>query len=114
MTERTARLNTLRGLLRELGVFIPVGAREVVPAVWALLEDADSDLPEVRLETMAKELPVVGFLRTIPGIGLLTATALLCFIGDIHRFPSGRHLASYLGLTPRQFSTKPGSHLQAR
>ena len=36
MAERTARLNTLRGLLRELGVFIPVGAREVVPAVWAL------------------------------------------------------------------------------
>jgi len=129
MTERTARLNTLRGLLRELGVFIPVGAREVVPAVWALLEDADSDLPdalrphfaeacheiraiearikevEVRLEAMAKELPVVGYLRTIPGIGLLTATALLAFIGDIHRFPSGRHLASYLGLTPREFSS---------
>jgi hypothetical protein len=31
MTERTARLNAIRGLLRELGVFIPVGAREVVP-----------------------------------------------------------------------------------
>ena len=84
MTERTARLNTLRGLLRELGVFIPVGAREVVPAVWALLEDADSDLPDAlrplfaeacheirdieardqggrgQLEAMAKELPVVG------------------------------------------------------
>ena len=54
---------------------------------------------------MAKELPVVGYLRTIPGIGLLTATALLAFIGDIHRFPSGRHLASYLGLTPREFSS---------
>jgi transposase len=46
MAERTARLNTLRGLLRELGVFIPVGAREVVPGVWTLIEDADSDLPE--------------------------------------------------------------------
>jgi len=54
---------------------------------------------------MAKELPVVGYLRTIPGIGLLTATALLAFIGDIHRFPYGRHLASYLGLTPREFSS---------
>ena len=47
----------------------------------------------------------MGYLRTIPGIGLLTATALLAFIGDIHRFPSGRHLASYLGLTPREFSS---------
>jgi hypothetical protein len=32
--------------LRELGVFIPVGARNVVPAVWSLVEDAESDLPE--------------------------------------------------------------------
>ena len=46
MAERTARLNAIRGLLRELGVFIPMGAREVVPAAWLLIEDADSDLPE--------------------------------------------------------------------
>jgi transposase len=45
MTERTGRLNALRGLLRELGAFIPVGAENVVPALWALIEDADSDLP---------------------------------------------------------------------
>jgi transposase len=35
ISERTARINTLRGLLRELGVFIPVGPRKVVPLVWA-------------------------------------------------------------------------------
>jgi len=35
----------------------------------------------------------------------LIATALLAFVGDIHRFPSGRHLASYLGLTPREYSS---------
>jgi len=46
MTERTARLNAVRGLLRELGVFIPVGAEQVVPALWPLVEDADSELPE--------------------------------------------------------------------
>lgn len=34
VAERTARLNTIRGLLRELGVFIPVGARKVIPEVW--------------------------------------------------------------------------------
>lgn len=44
MAQRTARLNALRGLLREQGVFIRVGAQEVVPAVWALIEDADSEL----------------------------------------------------------------------
>ena len=129
MAERTARLNTLRGLLRELGVFIPVGARQVVPAVWALVEDADSDLPDAlrspfaevcheirdiearikqverQLDAMAQQLPVVSHLLTIPGIGLLTATALFAFVGNIHRFPSARHFASWLGLTPREHSS---------
>jgi len=129
MKERTARLNALRGLLRELGVFIPMGAREVIPAVWAQIEDADSEIPvalrpvfaeacqeireiEVRikkvdheLEVLAEQTPAVVWLLTIPGIGLITATALVAFIGDIRRFPSGRHLASYLGLTPREFSS---------
>jgi transposase len=36
---------------------------------------------------------------------LLTATGLVAFIGDAHRFPTGRHLASYLGLTPREYSS---------
>ena len=129
MSERTARINSLRGLLRELGVFIPAGARQVVPAVWALIEDADADVPDAlrpffaelcqeireiearvdqverQLQAMSQQLPVVAQLLTIPGIGLLTATALVAFIGDIRRFPSARHLASYLGLTPREYSS---------
>ena len=129
MLERTARLNALRGLLRELGVFIPVGSRKVVPATWALIEDADSNLPdallpifaeacreireiearvrlaEQQLASIAEQLPAVEHLQTIPGVGLLTSTALVGFIGDIQRFPSGRHLASYLGLTPREYSS---------
>jgi len=129
MAERTARLNALRGLLRELGIFIPVGAEKVVPALWLLIEDAESDLPQAmrepfaaacweirdiearvkmverQLEAMAEQIPSVVDLLTIPGIGLLTATALVAFIGDARRFPSGRHLASYLGLTPREFSS---------
>lgn len=129
MTERTARLNAVRGLLRELGIFIPLGAREVIPAVWAEIGDADSELPpvlrrvfaeacrEIRdmearikkvdqdLAALAEQTPVVVWLLTIPGIGLLTATALVAFLGDIRRFPSGRHLASYLGLTPREYSS---------
>jgi transposase len=129
MVERTGRLNALRGLLRELGVFIPLGAHHVVPTVWALVEDADSALPEAlrpifaeacqeireiearvklvekQLEAMAEQIPAVALLRTIPGVGLLTATALVALLGDIRRFPSGRHLASYLGLTPREYSS---------
>jgi transposase len=129
VAERTARINLLRGLLREFGLFIPVGAKEVVPAVRRLVEDADSGLPdalrnvfdeacreireielriktvEQQLEAIAAQLPIVTQLLTIPGIGLLTATALFAFIGDIHRFPSGRHLASWLGLIPREHSS---------
>jgi len=48
---------------------------------------------------------VVAQRLSIPGVGLLTATALLAFVGDIRRFPSTRHLASYLGLTPREYSS---------
>jgi len=129
MATRTARLNTVRGLLRELGFAIPVGARQVVPQVWGLVSDVDSGLPdalrpvlaeaareigelEVRirqversLEAMACASDVVVRLRTIPGVGLLTATALVAFVGDVQRFPSGRHFASYLGLTPRESSS---------
>jgi transposase len=127
--ERTARLNALRGLLRELGVFIPVGSREVVPTAWSLIEDADSSLPEAlrpifaeacreireiegrvkqverQLEAISEQLPAVEHLRTVPGVGLLTSTALVGFIGDIRRFPTGRHFASYVGLTPREYSS---------
>jgi transposase len=129
MAQRTARLNALRGLLREQGVFICVGSSHVVPAVWSLIEDAESDLPsalravfaeacqeirqiEVRLElverelaALARQIPTVERLMQIPGIGLIIATALVGFVGDLRRFPSGRHLASYLGLTPREYSS---------
>ena len=137
MATRTARLNTLRGLLRELGFTIPVGARQVVPHVVALASDADSGLPdalravlsettrEIRelearvyeversLENMARESELLARLRTIPGVGLLTATALVAFVGDVQRFPSGRHFASYLGLTPKESSSGLRRHLGA-
>ena len=129
MATRTARLNALRGLLRELGYSIPLGARQVVPFVWGLVSEAESGLPdalrpvlaeaareirelEVRvaeversLEAISRASEPLARLRTIPGVGLLTATALLAFVGDVARFPSGRHFASYLGLTPRERSS---------
>jgi transposase len=131
LATRTARLNTLRGLLREFGVFIPVGSQHVVPRVREQLVDATA-VPillhdtlraacdeietledqmravEQQLASLAAAAPDAGLLQTIPGIGLLTATALLARVIDIRRFPSGRHFASYLGLTPREDST--GAH----
>ena len=57
------------------------------------------------VEAIACASDVVVRLRTIPGVGLLTATALVAFVGDVQRFPSGRHFASYLGLTFRESSS---------
>jgi transposase len=129
MAVRTARLNAIRGHLRELGFTIPLGARLVIPRLWELLEDAENNIPqflrpaldeagrEVRelenrildierqLREVSRQSPLMTRLRTVPGIGLLTATALVAFVGNVKRFSSGRRFASYLGLTPREYSS---------
>jgi len=129
ISSRTAQVNTLRGLLRELGFLIPEGIEKVLPQVRLLVADAEVELPdslrgtvaeacdeieslgkkirqaERQLEALAEQTPVVERLRSVPGIGLMTSTALVAFVGDVQRFPFGRHFASYLGLTPREYSS---------
>ena len=135
METRTARINGVRGLLREHGHFIPQGSKNVVPRVRELIADAENDLPdpmrlalaeacqEIRdleqrsatvckqLEALAKTMPAVEHLLSVPGIGPLTATAMVALVGEIHRFPSARHFGSYLGLTPRVHATGTSRHL---
>jgi transposase len=135
MTTRTARVNALRGILREHGVLLPAGPRAAVKAVPAILEDADLPLPshlrhvlasvrdevcdiEARIAALERELrvladadPVVTRLLTIPGIGLLTATALVGTVGHIGAFRRARQFASWLGLTPREHSSGQRRHL---
>jgi transposase len=129
MTTRTARINTLRGILREHGIMLPAGPRAALQAAPMLLADADTPLPmhlriilasvheetrgiearvadlECELRRLAEADPVVTRLRTIPGIGLLTATALVGSVGHIHTFRRARQFASSLGLTPREHSS---------
>lgn len=128
LATRTARLNTLRGLLREFGLFIPVGAARVVPQVRVLVKESaavpaalhttlaaacdeiagleeNMRAVERQLAALAVAMPDVQLLQTVPGVGLLTATALVALVADIRRFPSGRHFASFLGLTPREDSS---------
>lgn len=129
MADRIARLNLVRGILRELGFALPVGAAQVVPGALALVKKPNGGLPdplrralreacreiqglegriravEKQLEALAVEIPMVQQLRSIPGIGLLTATALVAFVGNVQRFPTSRHFASFLGLTPRENSS---------
>lgn len=129
MAARTMRINSARGLLREFGFVFPLGAATVSGRIRELIEDADTPVlmplrellhqlvleigeletrikaVEKQLEALAAQTPVVAQLRTIPGIGLLTSTALVGFVGEVGRFPSGRHFACYLGLTPREYSS---------
>lgn len=129
MTTRTARINTLRGVLREHGVLLPPGARAAVQAVPRLLEEGTATLPmhlrtvlssvhaeirtlETRITELERELstladadPIVTRLLTIPGIGLLTATALVGSVGHIYAFRRARQFSSWLGLTPREHSS---------
>lgn len=132
MSTRTMRINTLRGLLREFGIVFPMGTKAFFDRVGETIENADAPISmgvrevlnellkeigelekriasvEKQLKAIAAQTPVIERLCTIPGVGLLTATALVGFVGEAGRFRSARHLASYLGLTPREHSS--GSH----
>ncbi len=129
MATRIARINLLRGTLREFGITIPIGPKHVLPQVEALVHDQNGTLPapirivlmagveEIRMldarirqvqrefETLGSQIPAVHYVDSVPGIGLLTATALVAFLGDVHRFSSGRRLASFLGITPKEHSS---------
>ncbi|MCI0659150.1 MAG: IS110 family transposase, partial [Acidobacteria bacterium] len=134
---RTARLNTIRALLRELGIAIPLGAGRVLPCLSQGLSDPEGSIPESlhpmlltlaseirgleqnirqverQLKTVAQSLPAASSLQSVPGIGLLTSTALIASVGDASRFHSGRKLASSLGLVPREHSSGSSRHLGA-
>jgi transposase len=129
MATRTRRLNFLRGCLREFGISVPVGAPRTIAAVRDALARSDVPVPvllhasllellaeidslEQRCKHVDRELarlnahdPVVQRLLQIPGVGALTATALRASVVDVQRFPSGRHFASWLGLTSREHSS---------
>lgn len=126
---RTAQANQIRGLLLEYGLVIAKGIGQVRKAIPAILEDADQTLTPLfrkllndlyqelihldeRIATIERKLAEICAqnedcqrLLSIPGIGLLTATALTAAIGDIKVFKSGRELAAWLGLVPKQYST---------
>jgi transposase len=67
--------------------------------------EAQAEGVRTELTRLAEQMPAAQLLQTVPGIGVLTATALVAFVGDVHRFRSGRHFAAYLGLTPRERSS---------
>lgn len=126
---RTALLNQIRGLLLERGITIRRGRRHAEEALPAILQDAEANLTGMmrrlvaRLASELKQLEVqiaeidaiiVGQaedqdacrrLMAIPGIGPITATAIVSAVGNGAEFRKGRGFSAWLGLTPAQYST---------
>ena len=127
--QRVALSNHMRGILSEYGIVLPQGVKVLPRRLPEILEDADNALPMLarhllaefkaehdelieRLERIEQQLKVWHAkdavsqrLASIPGIGVLTATALAATVGEGQDFSHGRQLAAYLGLVPRQASS---------
>lgn len=127
MGTRTARLNALRAVLREVGIALPEGAKIVLAGVSEAIaggripEELHSlllvSMAEIRqleenvkecdrlLARMARSIPIARALQDIPGIGPLGSTALIPAVGDPKRFRSGRKMSAFFGLVPRKYSS---------
>lgn len=124
---RTALANEIRGLLHEFGITVPQGINKIISHLTEALEGnnlsdlsketfrelleefRDNDKKVVSLEKRLKEIAKNNSnhikLMNIPGIGLITATALIASIGNAANFENGRQLSAWLGLVPKQHST---------
>lgn len=133
---RTSRINALRGFCREFGIAISVGSRLGVEQIGRVLADPHAAVPELirgtlqllieeirlleariaqlerQLTEVAKHSPACTTLLSIPGVGLLTATALVAATsGQVRHFKDARHFASWFGLTPKEHSSGGTRHL---
>jgi transposase len=128
VTARTRLTNQLRAVLLERGIILPkrraplrhrlhepmAGELPISPRVIRSLQDLREEWESLderlrayddELAALTRENQQARQLATIPGIGVINATALLAAIGDGSAFAKGRDLAAWLGLTPRQHST---------
>ena len=126
---RTAQANQIRGLLSEFGLIVPQGIGHIAGRVPELIEDASNDLPgsfrllvqrmldhlkelgcqvdelEVQIVKWHRQSYASSKLAKVPGIGPITASALVASIGDAKNFDNGRQVAAWLGLVPKQRSS---------
>lgn len=126
---RTAQANQVRGLLAEFGLVIPAGIRCIERKLPEFLEDAENGLSgssralfarllehfrllDRQVEELEREInawhredSASRRLQAIPGIGPITASALVASVGDAKVFRNGRQFAAWLGLVPRQRSS---------
>jgi transposase len=126
---RTAQGNQIRGLLSEFGIVIPMGIDAIVARMPEILEDGENGLTgtmrqlldrlTANLKEMNRQVDELGAqiqrwhnenaaskkLAEIPGIGPITASALVASVGDAREFKNGRQMAAWLGLVPKQHSS---------
>ena len=127
--ERTAQANRLRGLLGEYGLVIGQGLAQVRKRLPEILEDGENGLSGLAREVLAdvyqqvRELdarvaaytakltrlyrasPGCQTIGEVRGVGSLTATAMVASLGDGQAFTSGRQVAAWVGVVPRQASS---------
>jgi transposase len=126
---RTALVNEIRGLLSAYGMVLPQGIATCRTAVVRQIEAEQAKLTPLstevfwhlseeflalerrvayddeKLQALARAHPVCQRVQAIPGVGPLTATAVLAAVPDASHFKNGRQLAAWLGLVPREHST---------
>nr|WP_233252506.1 IS110 family transposase [Maritimibacter sp. 55A14] len=129
MRQRTMLLNAIRAHLAEFGVITAQGPRKVIDLIKRLRDGDEFELPEIarsgllvlgdQLDTLQQEIRAIERkllawhrqnqasqrLETIPGVGVITATALAASVPDATVFRSGRQFSAWLGLVPRQNSS---------
>ncbi len=126
---RTAQANQIRGLLGEFGLIVPKGLSALAEQVPQLIEDATNELPggfrllvqrlldhlkqldqqegelEAQIKVWHRSNEASRRLAQVPGIGPITASALVASVGRGQDFESGRQVAAWLGLVPGQHSS---------
>lgn len=135
VSERTALVNQIRGLLGEFGIVVAPGRERFEKELPMILADLENGLPvlaretltnlaarlravneqvtgyDQRLQQLARDSEPARRVMAVEGIGPVTATAVVATVGDGHEFHSSREFAAWLGLTPRQSSSGGKSRL---
>ena len=133
--QKLQQCNVIRGSLKAFGIKLPIGKKHIREAIkealafdkftvekdklssnvdWSVIEtlifccekvEEQLEILEIKLESLAKNDPIIQRFMTHPGVGIVTATTFKAEIDDPTRFKKSRSVGAYLGMTPKQFSS---------